>query len=125
MIDHIFRGIMCPLYPLHIALLYLCLALPLLLAVVDGADTLATWQLGFSHRRLGNETDKLRELTSKQFDVMCQDCVQDPASQYKLKIRNQDPNIAFLQQGSIEQVRHNLNLYQFNNDKLFCRMSRE
>ena len=33
---------MCPLYPLHIVLLYLCLILPLLLAVVQGSEELST-----------------------------------------------------------------------------------
>ena len=44
------RAGMCPLYPLHLALLYLCLALPLLVAVVDGS--LATWQLAFSRNQV-------------------------------------------------------------------------
>ena len=95
---------MCPLYPLHIALLYLCLTLPLLLAVVDGADALAGWKLGFSHTRIGNKTDKLRELTSKQFDVECEQCVQDTASRYKLLIKNHSPKIASIQYGPEEQV---------------------
>ena len=34
--------IMCPLYPLHIVLLYLCLILPLLLAVVQGSEELSS-----------------------------------------------------------------------------------
>ena len=32
---------MCPLYPFHIIILYLCLLLPLLLAVVQGAEELS------------------------------------------------------------------------------------
>jgi len=94
---------MCPLYPLHIALLYLCLLLPLLLAVVDGADVLASWKLSFSQTVIGNKTDHLRELTSKQFEVQCQDCVQDPSSNYKLILKNEDPRIAHLQLGSYHQ----------------------
>ena len=99
---------MCPLYPLHIALLYLCLALPLLLALVEGADTLAGWKLGFSRSKLGvgsNETDKLRELTTKQFDVICTDCVQQPSSKYKLILQNEDPNIASISYAEYEQVK--------------------
>ena len=99
---------MCPLYPLHIALLYLCLALPLLLAVVEGADTFAGWKLGFSHSKLGagsNETDKLRELTSKQFDVICSNCVQQPSNKYKLILQNEDPNIASISYAEYEQVK--------------------
>ena len=99
---------MCPLYPLHIALLYLCLALPLLLAVVEGADTFAGWKVGFSHSKLGagsNETDKLRELTTKQFSVICSNCVQQPSSKYKLFLQNEDPNIASISYQDSEQVR--------------------
>ena len=47
-----YRAGMCPLYPLHLALLYLCLALPLLVAVVDGS--LATWQLAFSRNQVSD-----------------------------------------------------------------------
>ena len=97
---------MCPLYPLHIALLYLCLLLPLLLAVVDGADVLASWKLSFSQTVIGNKTDHLRELTSKQFEVQCQDCVQDPSSNYKFILKNEDPRIAHLQLGSYHQVHY-------------------
>ena len=39
---------MCPLYPLHIVLLYLCLILPLLLAVVQGSEELSGSILGAS-----------------------------------------------------------------------------
>jgi len=97
---------MCPLYPLHIALLYLCLALPLLLAVVEGADTFAGWKLGFSQSQLGagsNETEKLRELTTKQFSVICSDCVQQPSSKYKLFLQNEDPSIASISYADSEQ----------------------
>jgi len=96
---------MCPLYPLHIALLYLCLALPLLLALVEGADTLAGWKLAFSQAEIGagNETEKLRELTSKQFDVICSDCEQRPNSKYKLALHNEYPNIASLSYGEDHQ----------------------
>merc|ERR1712165_135322 len=100
------KGAMCPLYPLHIALLYLCLALPLLLAVVEGADTLAGWRLSFSQAKLGagsNETDKLRELTTKQFDLLCTNCVQQPSNKYKLILQNEDPNIASVSYMEYEQ----------------------
>jgi len=96
---------MCPLYPLHIALLYLCLALPLLLALVEGAETLAGWKLDFSHTEIGvgNETEKLRELTYKQFDVICTDCEQKSSSKYKLFLHNEDPNIASISYGDYDQ----------------------
>merc|ERR1712183_14127 len=99
-------GAMCPLYPLHIALLYLCLALPLLIALVEGADTFASWKLGFSQSKLGagsNETDKLRELTTKQFSVICSSCVQQPSSKYKVFLQNEDPNIASISYEDSEQ----------------------
>ena len=100
-----FRPVMCPLYPLHIVLLYLRLALPLPLAVVEGADSLAGWNLAFSHSQIGkgNETEKLRELTSKQFDVICTECDQRPSSKYKLLLRNEDPNIASLSYEDYQQ----------------------
>ena len=90
---------MCPLYPLHIVLLYLCLTLPLLLAVVDGASSLASWKLNFSKEIIGvgNETEKLRELTSQQLELECDNCEQEQLAQYKVVIENQDPNIAFIQ----------------------------
>jgi len=95
----------CPLYPLHIILLYLCLALPFLLALVEGADTLAGWNLTFSDTKIGvgNETEKLRELTDKQFDVICSNCEQSPGSKYKLSLHNEDPNIAFIYTGDSQQ----------------------
>ena len=36
---------MCPLYPFHLIILYLCLVLPLLLAVVQGAEEIAGWRV--------------------------------------------------------------------------------
>ena len=53
------RAGMCPLYPLHLALLYLCLALPLLVAVVDGS--LATWQLAFSRNQVSDSPHSVPE----------------------------------------------------------------
>ena len=97
---------MCPLYPLHIALLYLCLLLPFLLALVDGAESLAGWRLSFSQDKIGDKTDKFRELTSRQFEVECDNCVQDRGGNYKLKLKNENPRIAFMQYGDIVQVRN-------------------
>jgi len=96
---------MCPLYPFHIIILYFCLLLPLLLAVVEGAESLASWKVSFSHSMIGkgNETEKLRELTTKNFEVFCSDCVQDKESKYKLKVKNEDPRIAILQTGEFIQ----------------------
>jgi len=96
---------MCPLYPLHIIILYFCLLLPLLLAVVEGAESLAAWKVKFSASSIGkgNETDKLRELTTKNFDVLCSDCVQDSDRKYTLELKTEDPRIALMQSGDFIQ----------------------
>jgi len=96
---------MCPLYPFHIIILYFCLLLPLLLAIVEGAESLASWKVTFSASSIGqgNETEKLRELTTKNFDVICTDCAQDKDSIYKLELKNEDPRIAFIQSGDYKQ----------------------
>jgi hypothetical protein len=36
---------MCPLAPFHVIILYLCMILPLLFAVIEGADELAGLKL--------------------------------------------------------------------------------
>ena len=89
---------MCPLYPLHLVLLYLCLLLPLVLVVVEA--TPASWRLSFSQLgRSANQTSKLRELTSRTFNVSCTDCPQLPNSKYTLFLHNQEPGVAQLSQG--------------------------
>merc|ERR1711892_713311 len=95
----------CPLYPFHIIILYFCLMLPLMLALVEGAESLASWKVNFSATSIGkgNETEKLRELTTKNFDVICSDCGQDKDSIYKLELKNEDPRIAFIQSGDAMQ----------------------
>ena len=68
---------MCPLYPLHLVVLYLCLLLPLFLAMAD--SSLLSWQLVFSTPQLGQgreEADKLREETTATFQVSCSGCHQ-------------------------------------------------
>eukprot|EP00092_Neocalanus_flemingeri_P004138 GFUD01004452.1.p1 GENE.GFUD01004452.1~~GFUD01004452.1.p1 ORF type:complete len:492 (-),score=114.28 GFUD01004452.1:414-1889(-) len=96
---------MCPLYPFHIIILYFCLLLPLLLAVVEGAESLAAWKVSFSASSIGkgNETEKLRELTTKNFEVYCSDCVQNKESIYKLELKNEDPRIASMESGNFTQ----------------------
>jgi len=96
---------MCPFYPFHIAILYFCLLLPVFLALVEATESLASWNVGFSKSSIGvgNETEKLRELTSKSFDVICSECVQDKGSVYKLELRNEDPRIAVISSGGNEQ----------------------
>jgi len=97
---------MCPLYPFHLILLYICLLLPLLLAVVEGAETLSGWNLSFSVSQLGqgrNESAKLREKTWKSFQVSCTNCEQVPGDKYVLHLHNRDPRIASLTSGVEEQ----------------------
>ena len=97
---------MCPLYPFHILILYLCLMLPLLLAVVEAAESLAGWNLGISkstYNEDGNFTLKLREETSETFNINCDGCDHDPGSSYSLKIHNHEPHIAKLRVGNISQ----------------------
>jgi len=102
---------MCPLYPFHVILLYLCLLLPLLLAVVEASSLLPAaqkhpWHLSFSALQIGggkNESSKLRELTSKGVDVSCRDCAQVPGGSYQLLLRNQDPHVALLSADGQEQ----------------------
>ena len=94
---------MCPLYPIHMILLYLCLLLPLLLAVVEASSFLPAqkhpWHLSFSASQIGegkNETSKLRELTSKRVKVSCKDCAQVPGRSYQLLLHNHNPHVALL-----------------------------
>ncbi|XP_023322070.1 ileal sodium/bile acid cotransporter [Eurytemora carolleeae] len=87
---------MCPLYPLHILVLYCCMLIPLFLAVVQGAENLASWNLNFSVPSLGNGENKLREETSQTFDVLCFDCPQLEDEKYMLELKNQDPGIGIL-----------------------------
>jgi len=96
---------MCPLYPFHLIILYFCLLLPLLLAVVEGAESLASWKVDFSTNSIGegNETEKLRELTTKKFDILCSGCEQEKDSIYKLELRNEKPRIASIQRGDVIQ----------------------
>ena len=101
---------MCPLYPLHMILLYLCLLLPLLLAVVEASSFLpdqhSPWHLAFPDLQIGegrNESRKLRELTSKGLKVSCRDCPQVPEGSYQLLLRNHNPHVALLSADGQEQ----------------------
>lgn len=85
---------MCPLYPLHLIVLYCCLMLPLLLAVVQASENLAGWKLNFSTPRIGTKEDYFRELTDRTFQVHCLDCPQLEGEKYVLELRNEDPRIA-------------------------------
>ena len=62
---------MCPLYPFHLVLLYLCLLLPLLFAIVEGSEELfANWKVTF----LPNKVDKLMQFNSTEVRLRCEDC---------------------------------------------------
>jgi len=84
----------CPLYPFHVILLYLCLLLPALFAVIEGSDVLASslskWNLSFSTQKI----DQLREETSDNFTITCSNCSQNALNKYKLILMNQDPYVA-------------------------------
>ena len=91
-------------------LLYLCLLLPLLLAVVEASSFLpdqhSPWHLAFSDLQIGegrNESRKLRELTSKGLKVSCRDCPQVPEGSYQLLLRNHNPHVALLSADGQEQ----------------------
>ena len=88
---------MCPLYPFHVIILYLCLLLPLLFAIVEGADELAgikvpKWNVSF----LPSKVEKLQELNFTEVQFSCESCSiadHDPGS-LQLALKNDQPNIA-------------------------------
>ena len=62
---------MCPLYPLHVIFMYLCLLLPFFLAVVQGTeDLLAGWKLSF----VPGKIDKLEQFNSTRVQLACEGC---------------------------------------------------
>merc|ERR1711874_330160 len=97
---------MCPLYPFHVIILYLCLLLPLLFAVIEGADELAgvKWNLNFMPKRIDgtNETNTLKEYGSIKVELNgnCTNCsnlnsISDPGD-LKLVLTNEKQDIASL-----------------------------
>ncbi len=86
---------MCPLYPFHLVLLYLCLLLPLLLAVVEGSEELfANWKVSFLPRKL----DKVTEGDDKLVRLLCEGCA-NPATGLippglTLALMTDDPRVA-------------------------------
>lgn len=87
---------MCPLYPFHVIILYLCLLLPLLFAVIEGADELAglkKWNLKF----IPDKVEKLEQYNFTEVKVNCENCntLDDPGS-LQLVLKNEKPNIASL-----------------------------
>eukprot|EP00095_Tigriopus_kingsejongensis_P010484 maker-scaffold1034_size68570-snap-gene-0.15 protein:Tk10484 transcript:maker-scaffold1034_size68570-snap-gene-0.15-mRNA-1 annotation:"p3 protein" len=62
---------MCPLYPLHVIFLYLCLILPLFLAVVQGSEELfGQWNLEFAPKSI----EKLLQFNSTELEISCHQC---------------------------------------------------
>ena len=91
---------MCPLYPFHVIILYLCLLLPLLFAIVEGADELAglkvpKWNVSF----LPSKVEKLQEKNFTEVKFTCQSCPltdHDPGS-LQLLLKNDQPDIAAIE----------------------------
>jgi len=96
---------MCPLYPFHIIILYLCLLLPLLLAVVQGAEELSGIKI--SNNRAfpteinfdPEEVSKLQEQNYTEVKLTLTFDDQDPPDErsknnLQLLLRTDDPNIA-------------------------------
>ena len=95
-----FRPKMCPLYPFHVIILYLCLILPLLFAVIEGADELAGLKIPkFSLGFIPDKIDKLKQFNFTEVDVTVnctENCDFDPGS-LQLVLTNSKENIASLQ----------------------------
>lgn len=91
---------MCPLYPFHVIILYLCLLLPLLFAIVEGADELAglkvpKWNVSF----LPSKVEKLQENNFSEVQFTCQNCPltdHDPGS-LQLLLKNDQPDVAAIE----------------------------
>ncbi len=90
---------MCPLYPFHLVLLYFCMMLPLLLAVVEGSEELFTnWKITFLPRKI----NKLTEGETQSVKLLCEDCT-DPAfllpdyPGLKLALMSDDPRVATIE----------------------------
>ena len=94
---------MCPLYPFHLVLLYLCLLLPLLLAVVEGSEELLQAVAGRGPPRLSflpPEVDRLTAGEFKAVKLLCEDCP-DPRELLdgfpdglRLALMSDDPRVA-------------------------------
>ena len=84
---------LCPFYPIHIAILYLCLLLPLLLALVEATD----WNLSLTRQVLGQtrpvEGVRLREDTHTVINVTCNNCRKDEGM-YTLVVDNGQPQVS-------------------------------
>ena len=84
---------MCPLYPLHLVLLYLCLLLPLLFAVVEGTEEMFNgWKLKFTP----GSVDKLQEYNATEVQIECVDCAVTEGYPHHLTLAlvSEDPGVA-------------------------------
>ncbi len=92
---------MCPLYPFHTVLLYLCLVLPVIIAVVEGSavgvgagrnDAFAGWKLRFAPAGI----EKLEEYDSKIVQFGCEDCKVPEGFPHPLSVAiiNDSPDVA-------------------------------
>jgi len=91
---------MCPLYPFHVIILYFCLILPLLFAVIEGADELAGLK-GWSVRFNPNKISKMKQFNFTEVNVTLEcrencDFIDDPGS-LQLVLSNEKEDIASLQ----------------------------
>ena len=94
---------MCPLYPFHVIILWLCLILPLLFAVIEGAEELAGLKFkGLSLIFKPGKIDQLMQYNSTEVDLTLNcadscDFLDDPGSNIQLILTNEKENIASLQ----------------------------
>lgn len=77
---------MCPLYPFHVIILYLCLLLPLLFAVIEGSEELAA-ALRFHPKKI----EKLLQYNSTEIELSCENCDKfDTNKDWQVRISNQE-----------------------------------
>merc|ERR1711899_188083 len=120
---------MCPLYPFHIIILYLCLLLPLLLAVVQGAEELSGIKI--SNNRAfpteinfdPEEVSKLQEQNYTEVKLTLTFDDQDPPDErsknnLQLLLRTDDPNIASVSRNEDHGKEIFLNLSELPDEKV-------
>ena len=100
---------MCPLYPFHMILLYLCLLLPLFLAVVEGSEVLAdfkAWNVTFSPHKVR----RLEEFNTTEVQISCFNCHKPPGlsddylRDLKLTLRSENIDVVSLQHQDYESA---------------------
>ena len=95
---------MCPLYPFHLVILYLCLVLPLLLAVVQGAEELSGWKVCHKnklpqHMKFDTAQVNVQEQNFAEVKLTLSFDDQDPPDDapdnyLQLKLWSDDPSVA-------------------------------